>query len=352
MSTVPVTLLASGLRPHLADPLLRVERLEKSFTLGGALRRETATLRALGGVSFDVARGETLGVVGESGCGKSTAARCILRLQEPTGGRVVFDGMDIATLDGAALRKLRSRMQIVFQDPYASLDPRMSVRAIVEEPLQIHGAGDRAQRSQRVEEILGLVGISPALAARKPHAFSGGQRQRIAIARALALEPELVILDEPVTALDVSIQAQVLNLLTDLQDRLGLTYLFIVHDLAVAEYFCHRIVVMYRGEVVELADSDELFRLPLHPYTTALLSAAPVPDLEIQRTRKRIVLTGEVPRLGEDVTGCPFRARCPVGRDREVCVEQAPALAEQPPGHWTACHFPGELDRAAAAAAS
>jgi oligopeptide/dipeptide ABC transporter ATP-binding protein len=343
VSTVEATSLEPGLREDLADPLLRVEGLEKHFALGRALRGQAPTLRAVAGISFDVARGETLGIVGESGCGKSTAARCILRLHEPTGGRVWFDGVDVAKLDGAALRRLRRRMQIVFQDPYASLDPRMSVRAIVEEPLQIHRVGDREQRSQRVHEILELVGISSALAPRKPHAFSGGQRQRIAIARALALEPELVILDEPVTALDVSIQAQVLNLLADLQERLGLTYLFIVHDLAVAEHFCHRLAVMYRGKVVELADRDEMFRSPLHPYTTALLSAAPVPDLELRRSRERIVLRGEVPRLDEAITGCPFRMRCPVGRDRELCATQAPPLAQGRPGHWTACHFPGEL---------
>lgn len=334
--------MTAGLRDSLTDPLLLVEGLEKHFTVHTG-RRKTEVLRAVDGLSFDVARGETLGIVGESGCGKSTAARCILRLIEPTRGRVTFGGDDVTSYSPDALRHARRRMQIVFQDPYGSLNPRMSVRSLVEEPLQIHGAADKSERARRVDEILGRVGIATALARRKPHAFSGGQRQRIALARALILEPELVVLDEPVTALDVSVQAQVLNLLTSLQAQLALTYLFIVHDLAVAEYFCHRIAVLYLGSVVELASSERVFSNPLHPYTNALLSAAPIPDPASTRRRERIVLRGEVPQLGEVPTGCPFQPRCPVGRGRALCVAEKPLLIQHEPDHWAACHYPAEM---------
>jgi oligopeptide/dipeptide ABC transporter ATP-binding protein len=335
-------IVTPGLRDDLPDPLLRVEGLEKHFAIREG-RRKSQLLRAVDDLSFDVARGETLGLVGESGCGKSTAARCILRLIEPSAGRVTFGGEDVTSYSADQLRRARRRMQIVFQDPYGSLNPRMSVRTLVEEPLQIHGLGDKAERADRVDQILGRVGIASPLAARKPHAFSGGQRQRIALARALVLEPELVVLDEPVTALDVSVQAQVLNLLRSLQEQLGLTYLFIVHDLAVAEYFCHRIAVLYLGSVVELATSERVFANPLHPYTSALLSAAPIPEPASTRRRERIVLQGEVPQLGAVPSGCPFQPRCPVGRGRDLCVGEKPPLIERETGHWAACHFPGEM---------
>jgi oligopeptide/dipeptide ABC transporter ATP-binding protein len=317
----------------------------KEFIVGGSgVRRETQVIRAVDGVSFDVARGETFGLVGETGCGKSTLGRCIIRLQEPKSGRVFFDGLDVLALDRAEIRRMRRRFQIVFQDPYSSLDPRMSVAGIVEEGLRIHGIGDRAERRQAALEILSIVGLDAEQATRKPHAFSGGQRQRIALARALVLNPELVVLDEPISALDVSIQAQVMNLLRSLQERFSLTYVFIVHDLAVAEYFCDRLAVLYLGGVMELADREAIFREPLHPYTVALLSAVPIPDPARERRRERIVLSGEV--SPGDFVGCRFRPRCPVGRDRDVCRDEHPRLRELKPGHWASCHFPGELSAA------
>jgi oligopeptide/dipeptide ABC transporter ATP-binding protein len=339
------TARAPGLRPDAERSLLCVERLHKTFLVGGSrlLGRPPTELRALEDVSFDVARGETFGLVGESGCGKSTAARCILRLHEPTAGRVVFDGVDVLALARPELRRMRRRMQIVFQESTAALDPRMSVRALVEEPLAIHGLGERAEQRERALELLRVVGITAEQAERRPHAFSGGQRQRIGVARALVLDPELVVLDEPVSAVDVSIQAQILNLLRELQQRLGLTYVFIVHDLAVAEYFCDRLAVLYLGHVMELGDRETLFHEPLHPYTVSLLSAVPIPDPALEARRRRIVLRGDVAPLGQRVGGCVFRPRCPVGRDREVCAAEEPPVAERSPGHWVACHFPGEL---------
>jgi oligopeptide transport system ATP-binding protein len=337
-----------GLRPASDASLLRVEELVKVFAMRrqGILGRPQPALRAVDGVSFDVARGETFGLVGESGCGKSTIGRCLLRLHEPTSGQAFFDGIDIFALPRDELRGLRRKLQIVFQDPYASLDPRMSVGSIVEEPLRIHAIGSRGERVERVLDMLSIVGLTPEQAARKPHAFSGGQRQRIALARALVLNPELVVLDEPISALDVSIQAQVLNLLRSLQQRFGLTYVFIVHDLAVAEYFCDRVAVLYLGRIQELADRETIFREPLHPYTVSLLSAVPIPDPAKERRRQRIVLRGEV-SPAEEVRGCPFRPRCPVGRDRDLCAQEMPPLHERSPGHWVACHFPGELPIAA-----
>lgn len=333
-----------GLRAQAADSLMRVEGLVREFVIGrsGFPRRRAPIVRAVDGVSFDVARGETFGLVGESGCGKSTIGRCLVRLLEPTAGRVVFDGVDLLSLGRAEMREIRRRMQIVFQDPYSSLDPRMSVEDIVGEGLRIHGLGDRRQRREQVIATLTRVGLTAEQIQRKPHAFSGGQRQRIALARALILNPELVVLDEPISALDVSIQAQVLNLLRSLQDELGLTYVFIVHDLAVAEYFCDRVAVLYLGAIQELADRETIFREPLHPYTVALLSAVPIPDPESERRRQRIVLQGEVSPFGA-IQGCPFRARCPTGRDREICRVERPLLREVRSGHWVACHFPGEL---------
>ena len=325
--------------------LLRVEDLRRTFSVGGEglLPGPARSLVAVDEVTFDVARGETFGLVGESGCGKSTVARCVLRLLEPDGGVVAFDGIDVLALDAGALRRLRRRMQIVFQDTSGALEPRMTVEDIVAEPLVIHRIGTAHERRDRVDDMLGLVGIQPALATRRPHEFSGGQRQRIGLARALILNPDLVVLDEPISALDVSIQAQVLNLLRDLQEELSLTYLFIVHDLTVAEYFCDRLAVLYLGRIVELGDRRSLFHRPLHPYTACLLSA--VPDVEQGRAamRKRILLRGEVSPLSDRASGCPFQPRCPVGRNREACVHETPSLMASGERHWVACHYPGEM---------
>lgn len=323
------------------ESFLSVEDLTKVFTRGSG--RSKQVLRAVDGVSFDVARGETLGLVGESGCGKSTVARCILRLLEPTSGTVTFDGIDVLAQQPRELRALRRRMQILFQDPGASLDPRMSVRALVEEPLVVHSIGSATERAARVRELLELVGLSAEHASRKPHAFSGGQKQRVALSRALVLDPDLLVLDEPVSALDVSIQAQILNLLRRLGNDLNLTYVFIVHDLAVAGFFCHRIAVLYRGLIVETGPRRQLFEQPLHPYTVALLSAAPEPDPTAKRRGGRIVLPGEVESTSTDQNGCRFAARCPVGHGRPICETTTPALRQMPDGHWVACHFPGEL---------
>ena len=278
------TQLPAGVRSGPGDATLWVDSVEKTFRVKGNSGGGATQLRAVDGVSFDVRRGETFGLVGESGCGKSTLARCILRLIEPSGGKVYLSGTDLRSLGEADLRRMRKRMQIVFQDPYSSLDPRMSVRSIVEEGLVIHRIDSRAERDRRAREMLELVGITPAQMNRKPHEFSGGQRQRIGVARALVLHPELVVLDEPISALDVSIQAQVLNLLRRLQEQLGLTYLFIIHDLSVAEYFCDRVAVLYLGAVMELADRETLFHAPLHPYTVSLLSAVPIPDPASERS--------------------------------------------------------------------
>lgn len=330
-------------------PLLEVRKLSKSYrTKAKGLRlQRSPDLKALHEVSFSVMRGETLGLVGESGSGKSTAAACVLRLIEADSGSVQFDGIDVRSLSKADLRRLRSRMQIVFQDPYGSLDPRFSVRELVEEPLLVHGVLDGRVRRERALQMLERVGLSASQAERNAHAFSGGQRQRIAIARALVLNPELVVLDEPVTALDVSVQAQILNLLTELQQELNLTYLFIVHDLAVAQYLCHRIAVMYLGEIIEIATSQELFDNPLHPYTVTLLMAAPVPDPDEMENR-RSALGATATNGGKAEQGCPLRPRCPVGVNRPECASLRPALREITPGHLAACHYPGEMRTAAA----
>ena len=325
------------------ETLLSIRDLVKDYRLGPAGFGRARQLRAVDGVSLDIRNGETFGLVGESGCGKTTIARCLMRLAPVTSGRIEFRGTEVTDLRGAGLRRFRRHMQMVFQDPHASLDSRMTAFRIVEEPLVIHRIGDRAERRRRVEEVLSLVGIDPAQGGRKPHGFSGGQAQRIALARALVLNPDLLVLDEPVSALDVSIQAQVLNFLRDIQDRFSLTYLFIVHDLVVAEYFCDRIAVLYLGAVVEMTDSRTLFRRPLHPYTVSLVSAVPVPDPDARGRGQRLILTGEVSPLGARAGGCRFRARCPVGRDRARCREEAPELVAAVPGHRVACHFPGEL---------
>lgn len=334
---------SAGLRADVTDPLVRVSNLSKVYRSGRG--RKQPEIPAAADVSFDIVRGETLGLVGESGSGKSTVARCFLRIVEPTSGSIFFDGADITALAPRELRALRSRMQVVFQDPYSSLDPRMSVWSIVDEPLRLHGYGrrDSAARRERIAETLSLVGLSAAEADRRPHAFSGGQRQRIALARALALRPEMLVLDEPVTALDVSVQAQVLNVLMDLREQLGLTYLFIVHDLTVAEIFCHRVAVMYLGRVVELGPSREVFRRPLHPYSVSLIESSPLTDPTAARARSRPQVTGDT--SSRPAGGCPFQPRCPLGKGREVCRTTVPPLAEHEPGRWAACHFPGELQR-------
>jgi oligopeptide/dipeptide ABC transporter ATP-binding protein len=328
-----------------ASPILQAEALSKSFQVRGDDRfGRKHSVTVLDEISLSVRRGECFGLVGESGCGKSTLARCLLRLLEPSAGRTLFDGVDLATLDRAELRAIRRRMQFVFQDPYASLDPRMSAGAIVEEPLVVHGIGDRAERRQTMLEVLAEVGLTAEQAGRPPHAFSGGQRQRIGIARAFILRPEVVILDEPISALDVSVQAQVLNLLRRLQEQLGLTYVFISHDLAVAEYFCDRVAVLYLGQVMEMADRETLFRKPLHPYSVSLLTAVPVPRTGGRSRRaSRPQLIGEVGSVGERPPGCPFEPRCPVGHGRDICRGERPPLSEPASGHQVACHFPGEL---------
>jgi oligopeptide transport system ATP-binding protein len=323
----------------MTETLISVKNLKKHFAISsGVFSRTHDYVHAVDGVSFDIAKGETLGLVGESGCGKSTTGRCILRLIEPTSGEVWFQGADVTRLGTDALRQLRRDMQIIFQDPYASLNPRLTVGAIIGEALQIHGlAKSRKALEERVVELLETVGLQPDHLFRFPHEFSGGQRQRIGIARALAVEPKLVVCDEPVSALDVSIQAQVINLLEDLQEKFGLTYLFIAHDLSVVEHISSRVAVMYLGRVVEIAPSRALYDTPLHPYTEALLSAVPIPDPTVKR--KRIMLQGDVPNPIRPPSGCHFHTRCPIAKPD--CAQRDPELLEKRPGHWVACHYRG-----------
>ncbi len=322
----------------MSAPMLRVRGLTKRYPIRqGVFRRQVGTVSALDGVDLDVAERETLGIVGESGCGKTTLGRSVLRLVEPTAGSVEFRGEDVLGATPQRLRQLRRSMQIVFQDPFASLNPRMPVRDIVAEPLVIHGT-TRREAFARVDALLAAVGLSPEHGNRYPHEFSGGQRQRIGIARALALDPELVVLDEPVSALDVSVQAQVINLLEDLQERLGLTFLMIAHDLSVVRHVADRIAVMYLGHLVELADGEVLHTRPAHPYTHALLSAVPVADPRTERARERIVLAGDLPSSAEPPSGCRFRTRCPIAQP--VCAAERPPLVEVADGHRVACHFP------------
>jgi oligopeptide transport system ATP-binding protein len=319
--------------------LLSVENLVKHFpiTRGIIVQRQVGAVHAVDGVTFDVHKGETLGLVGESGCGKSTTGRTILQLYRPTSGRVIFEGKNLVEMKGEDLRKTRQRMQMIFQDPYASLNPRMTVGEIIGEPLIIHKVASGKEVQQRVENLLELVGLNPAFENRYPHEFSGGQRQRIGVARALALQPSLIVCDEPISALDVSIQAQVVNLLEDLQQEFNLTYLFIAHDLSMVKHISDRVAVMYLGVIVELATRDDLYNNPLHPYTRALLSAVPIPDPMAEEKRQRIILQGDVPSPVNPPSGCRFRTRCPLAA--EICAQEQPAFRQVTPGHWVACHF-------------
>jgi oligopeptide transport system ATP-binding protein len=318
------------------DGLVVVNNLMKRFPIkGGILGREVASVKAIQGVSFVIKRGETLGLVGESGCGKSTLGRCILRLIEPSSGEVYFNGQDVLKFNADELRRVRRKMQIIFQDPYASLNPRMTVGSIISEPIKIHGLAKGADVTKRVAKLLDLCGLRAEAINRYPHEFSGGQRQRICIARALAVEPEFIVCDEPVSALDVSIQAQIINLLQDLQNELKLTYLFIAHDLKVVEHISTRVAVMYLGKVAELANGDDLYRDPKHPYTKALFSAIPVANPKGRR--QRIILQGDVPSPINVPSGCTFHPRCPIVR--ENCKRDIPSLDEKASGHWASCHY-------------
>jgi len=320
----------------LGDVLLSVKNLKKYFPItGGIMSRVVGNVRAVDGVSFDIARGETLGLVGESGCGKTTTGRAVLRLIEPTAGSVEFEGQNIMKFSPKAMRAVRRQMQVIFQDPFGSLNPRMSVGQIIQEPLVIHGVGNRTQREARVKELLDVVGLASYHVQRFPHEFSGGQRQRVGIARALALNPKLIVADEPVSALDVSIQSQILNLLEDLQKEFDLTYLFIAHGLNVIRHISDRVGVMYLGVMVELGSAAEIYQKPLHPYTEALFSAIPVPNPELKRSR--IVLQGDLPSPVHPPSGCRFHTRCPIAQDR--CRTEVPAWKESVPGHFVACHF-------------
>jgi oligopeptide transport system ATP-binding protein len=338
VSTVaqPQTKTASGNR----EVLLSVKNLKKHFPISSGIifQRQVGAVKAVDDVSFDVYRGETLGLVGESGCGKSTTGRTVLQLYKPTSGSVVFENKELSTMPAEELRRMRRRMQMIFQDPFASLNPRMSVGRIVSEPLRIHNVmPNKKEEQEYVESLLERVGLNPYYVNRYPHEFSGGQRQRIGIARALALKPSFIVADEPISALDVSIQAQVVNLLEDLQDELNLTYLFIAHDLSMVRHICDRVAVMYLGKIVELANTDELYDNPLHPYTQALLSAVPVPDPMVEAKRQRFILTGDVPSPANPPRGCNFNTRCPV--EFGLCHEEPdPELIEVKPGHWAACH--------------
>jgi oligopeptide transport system ATP-binding protein len=321
------------------EALVQVRHLKKYFPImrGAVIQRHVGDVKAVDGVSFDIYKGETLGLVGETGSGKTTIGRTVLRLYEPTAGDIVFDDVDLMSLRGADLRDIRRRMQMIFQDPYASLNPRMTVGSIVSEPLEVHGVGNGRERRERVQELLKLVGLNPYFVNRYPHEFSGGQRQRIGIARALALNPDLIICDEPISSLDVSIQAQVVNLLEDLQSQMGLTYLFIAHDLSMVRHISDRMAVMYLGKIMELTDRDEIYLNPLHPYTQALMSAVPVPDPLVEEKRQRIILEGDIPSPSDPPVGCNFSTRCP--RAIDVCSEVDPAFIEVRPGHYCACHL-------------
>jgi len=327
------------------EVLLRVENLKKYFPIRrGVFRRHVGDVKAVDGVSFEVYRGETLGLVGESGCGKTTTGRTIIRLYEPTDGDVYFEGVNLARLKASRVRPIRRKMQMIFQDPYASLNPRMSVLGIVGEPLQVHHVASGKEKKERVAELLEMVGLDAVSMSRYPHEFSGGQRQRIGLARSLALNPDLIICDEPISSLDVSIQAQVVNLMEELQERLGLTYIFIAHDLSMVRHISDRVAVMYLGKIVELTDRNTLYTNPLHPYTQALLSAIPVPDPFIEEQRQRIILEGDLPSPAHPPLGCNFNTRCPVAID--TCLEVEPDIVEVEEGHLCACHLVQPSERA------
>ncbi|MBK7317567.1 MAG: dipeptide ABC transporter ATP-binding protein [Anaerolineales bacterium] len=320
------------------EVLLKVDDLKMHFPIyRGVFQRQVGAVHAVDGVSFEVMRGETLGLVGESGCGKSTTGRTVLQLYKPTAGNVFFEGINLVGLKNEDMRKTRRRVQMIFQDPYASLNPRMTVADIVAEPLMVHNVGTGKEIQERVAHLLELVNLNPAFATRYPHEFSGGQRQRIGIARALALQPSFIVCDEPISALDVSIQAQVVNLLEELQEQFNLTYLFIAHDLSMVRHISKRIAVMYLGVIMELAERDELYLNPLHPYTQALLSAVPIPDPIADSKRKRVILEGDVPSPVNPPSGCRFRTRCPIAD--KICAESRPEFREVNPGHFVACHL-------------
>lgn len=328
---------ANALRAN-NETILQVTNLKKYFPIsqGIIFQRKVADVKAVDGITFSVKQGETLGLVGESGCGKSTTGRTILQLYRPTEGEVVFQGKDLVTLKGEELRKMRSNMQMIFQDPYASLNPRMTVGDIIAEPLEVHAIAKGKEKKERVQELLSIVNLNPYFINRYPHEFSGGQRQRIGIARALAVNPDFIVCDEPISALDVSIQAQIINLLGELQDRFGLTYLFIAHDLSVVRHISDRVAVMYLGKIVELTDSRTLYANPLHPYTRALLSAVPIPDPLIEEKRERIILVGDVPSPVNPPKGCRFHTRCPLAIP--ICKEVAPEWRDVGNGHFVECH--------------
>lgn len=320
------------------DVLLKVNNLVKHFPIHrGILQKQVGAVRAVDDVSFYIKKGETLGLVGESGCGKSTTGRAVLQLYRPTSGEVVFDGKDLTKIKGEELRAMRRKMQMIFQDPYASLNPRMTVGEIIGEPLLVHGVASQSEVEDRVKQLLELVRLNPSFSSRYPHEFSGGQRQRIGIARSLALQPSLIVCDEPISALDVSIQAQVVNLLEELQGQFNLTYLFIAHDLSMVRHISDRVAVMYLGVIVEMTSRNELYSKPLHPYAQALLSAVPVPDPRVEATRTRIILEGDVPSPANPPSGCRFRTRCPIAEG--ICAEQRPDFREIKPDHFVACFF-------------
>ena len=321
-----------------ADILVKVRNLKMYFpiTQGIIIQRHIGDIKAVDGLTFDIYRGETLGLVGESGCGKSTTGRAILQLYRPTSGDVYFEEQDLVKTKGETLRRMRRRMQMIFQDPYASLNPRMTVGNIIGEPLDVHNILSPKERRERVQELLKIVGLNPYFVNRYPHEFSGGQRQRIGVARALAVQPEFIVCDEPISALDVSIQAQIINLLEELQEQFKLTYLFIAHDLSVVRHISNRVAVMYLGQLVELSDRDAIYESPLHPYTQALLSAVPIPDPKVEEKRKRVILEGDVPSPANPPSGCHFRTRC--AQATEQCALTVPEWHDVGGGHWVACH--------------
>lgn len=320
------------------QPLVQVKGLKKYFpvTQGIIIQRKVADVKAVDGLDFEIRKGETLGLVGESGCGKSTTGRAILQLYRPTAGEVIFQGKNLCKLQGEELRKMRRHMQMIFQDPYASLNPRMTVGDIIGEPLEVHNIAKGKEKKERVQELLQIVGLNPYFVNRYPHEFSGGQRQRIGVARALAVNPDFIVCDEPISALDVSIQAQIINLLEELQEKFHLTYLFIAHDLSVVRHISDRVAVMYLGKIVELTDRNSLYNNPLHPYTKALLSAVPIPDPVVEEKRERIILVGDVPSPLNPPSGCRFHTRCPIVMD--ICKKQDPVFRDVGGDHWVACH--------------